>query len=702
MRHKIHLFFACITIAGMTSVMAQDVAGEYKMNGLYVVYHDIIRATTDLVVNDIYGIGIAVPISTMPEGYVFYHTYNGPHSEAALTASGINLNVNFGEDGIAEIVEGSFYPDVNEENCITSVQVLPITDVMEYSSDLTAGFTIPSIDIIGYPTESNYGGMIGGSISLSTGFVLDYFPSTPTNVQLPSTYFIDLDGDGNMDIYVPAGTDLPGVAGGFILKEPGLVSMSSTNQAVGVYPDMYFEWHAVDGPVSESGLGDIIGEDEDGITGDYDRIFGLPYITATHMNPACGFNYAIAGDVSGIFEDLGLGYCVDAVSVANDVYLMDAQFATWGNFLTYNGVVFGATIEGCMMGGGTYDDCLAYIIATNPGLLSDDSDHDFDGTSGRIVMNFAPTCLPEYESRLVMVEMRDLLGGCSHSGDINLSGSLDVADIVLLVSEILGNNPIDLTSDQFCEADMNADLNLTVLDIVMMVQAILNPTRADNATSIEIAPSGHTATFTSDGFVGGIELTLSHGAGFVLNLTDNALVADYKTEGTMTHIIIVAPEGNDLFTTNGEFIIESALAATGSEYLNMNLVSPSEFSLSTAYPNPFNPVTNMSLSLDSSGNVTVQIFNLQGQLIETLMSGYQEAGVYDIRWNASEAPSGMYFVKSTFNSEVLTQKLVLLKQYKTRLTDHKGGGNVFSASFFLLILISNSQILLTQLLSTVI
>ncbi len=661
MRHKIHLILVCITILGMTSVMAQDIAGEYKMNGLYVVYHDIVRADTDLLVTDIYGIGITIPISTMPEGYLFYHTYNGPHSEAALTAVGINLNVNFGADGIAEIVEGSYYPDVNAVDCITSVQVLPITDIMEYSSDLNSQITVPSVDVVGYPTESMYGGQTSGSISLSTGFVLDYFPATPTNVQLPSTYFIDFDSDGNMDLIVPAGTDLPGVAGGFIFKQSGLVSMSSTNQAMGVYPDMYFEWHAVDGPVSESGLGEYVGIDEDGITGDYDRIFGLPYITATQMNPTCGFNYAIAGDVSGVFESLGMGACVDAVSVANDVYLMDAQFATWGNFLTYNGVVFSATLEGCMAGGMSYDDCIAYIQNTSPGLLADDSDHDFNGSSGRIVMHFNPTCLPEYEARLVMVEMRDLNLNCQHTGDIDGNGALDVGDIVRLVGEILGTNPEGLTEAEFCEADMNSDQALTVLDIVMMVQLILNPGRADNATTMDIKPLGHSVHFTSDGFVGAVDLTLSHGDDFVIHLNNHAMVADYHTEGNTTHVIIVAPEGNELFTTNSDFEIESALAASGSEYIDVNLISPKEFSLSAAYPNPFNPATTISLSLNAGGNVTVQIYNLRGQVITTLMNGYQEAGVYDIVWNAAEIPSGLYFAKTIYKSEVVTQKLILLK-----------------------------------------
>jgi len=659
MRLKMHSFIVILTLLCTVGLMAQDIAGDYKMNGLYVVYHDIIRSETNLVVTDTYGMGITIPISTMPEGYVFYHTYNGPHSEAALTATGINLKNSFGADGIGSITEGSFYPDVNAVDCISQVQVLPITDDMEYSSNLDADLTIPAIDMIGYPSPSIYAGNNSGSLSLSTGFVLDYFPATPTNVTLPSAYFIDFEPDGNIDVYVPAGTNVPGTTCGYVKKDAGMVSMSDINQSMGVYPDMYVEWHALDGPISESGLGDIVGEDEDGLTGDYDRIFGLPYVTVTYMSAACGFNYPIAGDVSAVFEDLGLGACVEEVSVGNDMYLMDAQFATWGNFLTMNGVVFSGTLEALMLQGFSYEDALNYIITNQPGLLADDSDHDFNGVDGRLVMNFAPTCLPEYESRLVMLEFRDINAGCAHDGDVDGDGALTVTDIVASVGYILGNN--DLDQDQFCNADMNGDQNVTVLDIVQMVSYILTPRISDQASALNITNDNNSVSFESNGMVGGIEMVLSHSENFSLDLTSNALVSDYRTDGNSTHLMIIAPNSNELFTAQGDFVIESILAASGSDYIDVTIQTPTEFSISPAYPNPFNPVTQMTLSLDVGSDVSMVVFNIKGQIVSTLVNEYRDAGNYDITWNASTQPSGMYFVKTMLNSQSYTQKLILLK-----------------------------------------
>jgi hypothetical protein len=75
----------------------------------------------------------------------------------------------------------------------------------------------------------------------------------------------------------------------------------------------------------------------------FDRIVGIPGITATYMNPACGFNMPIYGDVSAVFEAMGMGFCVDAVGSAASGYLMDASLATWGNFMTANAATYAGT-----------------------------------------------------------------------------------------------------------------------------------------------------------------------------------------------------------------------------------------------------------------------------------------------------------------------------------------------------------------------
>ena len=88
---------------------------------------------------------------------------------------------------------------------------------------------------------------------------------------------------------------------------------------------------------------------------------------------------------------------------------------------------------------------------------------------------------------------------------------------------------------------------------------------------------------------------------------------------------------------------------------------PESYSLSSAYPNPFNPVTRLEFGLPLDGNVSIDVYNLQGRLIETLAKGHMEAGYHFVVWNADSHASGVYFVKMVSGEYVKTQKLMLVK-----------------------------------------
>ncbi len=663
MKRRNGLILTMLMLAFAVNLSAQDIAGEYKLSGLNVVYYNICRVTTPLMVSDIYGIGVTTPIKVINEGDVFYATFNGPHSEAALTAAGVNLNLNFYADGTGEVVEGSFYPDVNvdPEVCISSVQVLPILDNLIYTSNLDAGLTVQPTNILGLPDGSTYVGQTVGGISLSQSVIFDYFPETPTPVSLPSPVNIDTDGDGVMDLTLPANEDLPGMAVGYCAKGD-LTSLSPDNEAIGNNPDLYIEWHAIDGELAEGGLGEIIGVDEDGDGTDFDRIFGLPYVTVTNMSPACGYNYPIAGDVSAVFEGLGLGFCVEDVSVGNDFYLMDAQFETWGNFLTYNAVVFSATLEGLMASGMTYEEALNYIMANQPEILADDSDHDFDGSSGRLVMHFDPTCIPQYEEQTVNVEFRQL-DICDADGDINADGNLDVLDIVALVAHILNTAP--LPGDQACHADVDDSGTIDILDIVIIVDMIINtpPGRATDATSATLIKHDDQMDISADGFIGGVQMTLKHGPDFSIELTTDAYLAEYNTNENETTLIIIHPEAS-LFTAKGDYEIEDVVVASSSGFVNVNITDT--VGLLASYPNPFNPETRIDYSLVKDGKVTISVYDMQGRLVTSLVNEFKPMGNYSVVWDGTNQrnealPSGIYLVKMVSSGQMITQKVTLLK-----------------------------------------
>jgi hypothetical protein len=248
-------------------------------------------------------------------------------------------------------------------------------------------------------------------------------------------------------------------------------------------------------------------------------------------------------------------------------------------------------------------------------------------------------------------------GGCDNAiGDVNGDGAVNVLDIVNIVNHILGNTT--LVDCALEAADYNGDGAVNVLDIVNIVNGILAP-RVEDASSAQLIQSGNSVSLKADGYIGGVQMTLTHGADFSIELTDNALVSEYNTKGNNTILVIVAPEGDELFTYTGSFEIADVIIANSTE--KVDLVTPVNFSLSAAYPNPFNPSTTVTLTLPEAGNVTVQVYNLMGQSVATLANGYMDARTYTLTWNGSNVASGMYIVKAETAGMVSTQKLMLLK-----------------------------------------
>ena len=89
---------------------------------------------------------------------------------------------------------------------------------------------------------------------------------------------------------------------------------------------------------------------------------------------------------------------------------------------------------------------------------------------------------------------------------------------------------------------------------------------------------------------------------------------------------------------------------------------PMNYALHQNYPNPFNPVTTISYNLPTDADfVTLQVYNVVGQLIETLVNKSQAAGYHKITWDARQMPSGIYFYHLNANEFSQTQKMILVK-----------------------------------------
>ena len=95
--------------------------------------------------------------------------------------------------------------------------------------------------------------------------------------------------------------------------------------------------------------------------------------------------------------------------------------------------------------------------------------------------------------------------------------------------------------------------------------------------------------------------------------------------------------------------------------ITQNGNTPEKFSLGQNYPNPFNPSTVINYQLPISAYVKLDIYDILGNRIATLVSKNQDAGTYQIEWNASNYSSGVYFYRLQTENYTETKKLVLIK-----------------------------------------
>jgi hypothetical protein len=94
---------------------------------------------------------------------------------------------------------------------------------------------------------------------------------------------------------------------------------------------------------------------------------------------------------------------------------------------------------------------------------------------------------------------------------------------------------------------------------------------------------------------------------------------------------------------------------------NINGNIPSEYKLEQNYPNPFNPNTTIRFQIKDLSFVSLIIYNTLGKGIATLVNEEIKPGTYEVKWDASQYPSGMYFYKLSCRNFSETKKLILVK-----------------------------------------
>jgi len=152
-------------------------------------------------------------------------------------------------------------------------------------------------------------------------------------------------------------------------------------------------------------------------------------------------------------------------------------------------------------------------------------------------------------------------------------------------------------------------------------------------------------TWLTDPFLDG--LTTGH----ILSV---ALLDSVTVEG-----IITSSSANASSTDSTFFLAVSSEPITAVS--EPEITMPESFALGQNYPNPFNPTTTIRYEISDYGFVLLEIYDLLGHEIAELVNEEQDAGTYDVKWDATGRPSGIYFCRLSASGISETKRLVLIR-----------------------------------------
>ncbi|HZW38114.1 MAG TPA: T9SS type A sorting domain-containing protein [Ignavibacteriaceae bacterium] len=100
---------------------------------------------------------------------------------------------------------------------------------------------------------------------------------------------------------------------------------------------------------------------------------------------------------------------------------------------------------------------------------------------------------------------------------------------------------------------------------------------------------------------------------------------------------------------------------TYTKEVEVNASVPEKFELSQNYPNPFNPNTTIKFNIPNDMKVKLEVYSINGELVNTLVDDYKLAGSYEYNFNASNLASGTYIYRLTAGANVISKKMTLMK-----------------------------------------
>ena len=316
--------------------------------------------------------------------------------------------------------------------------------------------------------------------------------------------------------------------------------------------------------------------------------------------------------------------------IAFDPAILEAISVSEGNFLKTGGTTF--------FQGGSIDNATGKITDLSAARLSAQG---VSGTGTLLQVRFKAKSDGETKLALQNFEFGAITGdlipagphqvsitveGRLATGDVNRDGRVSILDLILVAQQlgrrVSAGSPVDL----------NRDGVVSILDLILAAQAIGGTTTS--AAPVALNPD----------LIGAV------GAESVDAATIKAWIAQARLE-----------DDGSLAFKQGIENLEKLLAS----------LIPEETALLANYPNPFNPETWIPYQLAESAEVTLTIYDINGQLVRRLAMGHQAAGMYQSRSRAAywdgrnqlgeSLANGLYFYTLTAGEFTATQRMVILK-----------------------------------------
>jgi len=273
-----------------------------------------------------------------------------------------------------------------------------------------------------------------------------------------------------------------------------------------------------------------------------------------------------------------------------------------------------------------------------------------------------------------------------------LDGQVLVDDLVSLVDFLFKGGPAPCVMAAADVSDFNCQL--FVNDLTFLVDYLFKGGADPNCGCTSPAPiaklnsdvsikthyeNGITSiSINSEIDLKALQLTLSgdkvNGA---VSLIDSniELIAETNTLGLLDleGDEIIHSGNYNLLQLNGEYEIVEAIASdmknnaifltTGA---SKDALLPTEYALNQNYPNPFNPTTEIGFNLSNAGDITLEIYNIMGQKVSTLIDERMESGSHLVTWDSRDntgqsVSSGIYFYRLITDEFIDTKKMTLLK-----------------------------------------